>query len=58
MQQLRFFFLCSGFTLHVSDDNLTHHQEYICCIWLILVSQVRLLGVDEYNICGSEHHAL
>ena len=29
--------LCSilrnGFTLHVSGDNLTHHQEYICCIW-------------------------
>ena len=21
------------FTLHVSGDNLTHHQEYICCIW-------------------------
>jgi len=21
------------FTLHVSVDNLTHHQEYICCIW-------------------------
>ena len=23
----------NGFTLHVSGDNLTHHQEYICCIW-------------------------
>ena len=77
MQQLRFFILRNGFTLHVSDDNLTHHQEYICCIWpqvllyqmaafviqlplgvLVLVSQFRLLGVDEFNICGSEHHAL
>ena len=27
------FILRSGFTLHVSGDNLTHHQEYICCIW-------------------------
>ena len=27
------FILCTGFTLHVSGDNLTHHQEYICCIW-------------------------
>ena len=27
------FILQSGFTLHVSGDNLTHHQEYICCIW-------------------------
>jgi len=26
MQQLRFLF--PGFTLHVSGDNLTHHQEY------------------------------
>ena len=25
---------------------------------LVLVSQFRLLGVDEFNICGSEHHAL
>jgi CRISPR/Cas system CMR subunit Cmr4 (Cas7 group RAMP superfamily) len=23
------FILCNGFTLHVSGDNLTHHQEYI-----------------------------
>ena len=22
-----------AFTLHVWGDNLTHHQEYICCIW-------------------------
>ena len=28
-----FFILRNGFTLHVSGDNLTHHQEYICCIW-------------------------
>ena len=27
------FILTNGFTLHVSGDNLTHHQEYICCIW-------------------------
>ena len=27
------FILRNGFTLHVSDDNLNHHQEYICCIW-------------------------
>jgi hypothetical protein len=27
------FILRIGFTLHVSGDNLTHHQEYICCIW-------------------------
>jgi len=27
MQQLRFF-IRIGFTLHVSGDNLTHHQEY------------------------------
>ena len=25
---------------------------------LVLVSQFRLLDVDEFNICGSEHHAL
>ena len=25
---------------------------------LVLVSQFRLLGVDKFNICGSEHHAL
>ena len=27
------FILRNGFTLHVSGDNLTLHQEYICCIW-------------------------
>ena len=27
------FILRNVFTLHVSGDNLTHHQEYICCIW-------------------------
>ena len=27
MQQLRFF-IRNGFTLYVSGDNLTHHQEY------------------------------
>ena len=27
------FFLRNGFALHVSGNNLTHHQEYICCIW-------------------------
>ena len=27
------FILRNGFTLHVSGDNLTHHQEYIYCIW-------------------------
>ena len=27
------FILRNGFTLQVSGDNLTHHQEYICCIW-------------------------
>ena len=27
------FILRNGFTLHVSGDNITHHQEYICCIW-------------------------
>ena len=27
------FILRNGFTLHVSGENLTHHQEYICCIW-------------------------
>ena len=25
---------------------------------LVLVSQFRMLGVDEFNICGSVHHAL
>ena len=28
MQQLRFF-IRNGFTLHISGDNLAHHQEYI-----------------------------
>ena len=28
-----FFILRNGFTLHVSGDNLTRHQEYIRCIW-------------------------
>ena len=27
------FILLNGFTLRVSGDSLTHHQEYICCIW-------------------------
>ena len=27
------FFIHIGFNQHVSDDNLAHHQEYICCIW-------------------------
>ena len=27
------FILLNGFTLYVSGDNLTHHQEYVCCIW-------------------------
>ena len=27
------FILRNGFTLHVSGDSLTHHQEYICCMW-------------------------
>ena len=27
------FILRSGFTLHVSGDNLAHRQEYICRIW-------------------------
>ena len=27
------FILRNGFTLHVLGDNLTHHQEYIYCIW-------------------------
>ena len=64
------FILRNGFTLHVSGDNLTNHQEYfvipngrIRLIQLplgvfVLVSQFCLLGVDEFNICGSEHHAL
>ena len=25
---------------------------------LVLVSKFRLLGVDEFDICGSVHHAL
>ena len=74
------FILRNGFTLHVSGDNLTHHQEvfrsesflsasfvtpngHIRLIQLplgvlVLVSQFRLMGVDEFNICGSKHHAL
>ena len=28
------FILRNGFTLHVSGHSLTHHQGYICCIWL------------------------
>ena len=32
MQQLRFY-SSQWLTLHVSGDNLTHHQEYISCIW-------------------------
>ena len=27
------FILRNGFTLHVSGDNLTHHHEYVFCIW-------------------------
>ena len=26
-------FFANAFTLHVSGDNPTHHQEYMCCIW-------------------------
>jgi len=32
MQQLRFY-SSQWLTLHVSGDSLTHHQEYISCIW-------------------------
>ena len=32
MQQLRFI-LRKCFTLHVSGDIPTHHQEYMCCTW-------------------------
>ena len=34
MQQLRFY-SPQWFTLHVSGDNLTHHQEYI---WLYMAT--------------------
>ena len=27
------FYSSQCLTLHVSGDNLTHHQEYISCIW-------------------------
>jgi len=27
------FILRNCFTLHVSGENFTHHQEYICFIW-------------------------
>ena len=76
MQKLRFF-IRNGFTLHVSGDNLTHHQKYnavyifyfvipngrirliqLSLGVLVQVSKFRLLGVDEFNICGSVHHAL
>jgi len=23
----------NGFIQHFSGDNLSHHQDYICCIW-------------------------
>ena len=36
------FILRNGFTLHVSGDNLTHHQEYICCIWPHVSRLIRL----------------
>ena len=49
------FILRNGFTLHVSGDSLTHHQEYNAVYGH---SKFRLLGVDEFNICGSVHHAL
>ena len=26
-------FFTNAFTLHVSGDNPTHHQEYMCFIW-------------------------
>jgi len=26
-------FIANAFTLHVSGDSPTHHQEYMCCIW-------------------------
>jgi len=26
-------FFANAFTLHVSGDNPTHHQEYMCCMW-------------------------
>ena len=55
MQQLRFY-SSQWLTLNVSGDNLTHHQEYLSV--LVLVGKFRLLGVYEFNICGSVHHAL
>ena len=47
MQQLRFI-LRNDFTLHVSGDNLTHHEEYICCIWS-QVSRLTSAGSKTQN---------
>ena len=62
MQQLRFFFsamaLLYMFRVTISPIIRSTYAVYGFLGVLVLVRQFRLLGVDEFNICGSEHHAL
>ena len=61
MQQLRFLFamaLLYMFRATISPIIRNTYTVYGHLGVLVLESQFRLLGVDEFNICGSEHHAL
>ena len=54
MQQL-WFILRKCFTLHVSGDNPTHHQEYMCCIWPQVSRHTQLANlfvVKQFYLCG------
>ena len=44
--------------LYMATGKPAHCKLTIALGVLVLVSQFRMLGVDEFNICGSEHHAL
>ena len=46
------FVLRNGFTLHVSGDNLTHHQEYICCIWSQVSRHLRRIKTQLLHLVG------
>ena len=70
MQQLRFLFamallymfrvtispIIGSTMLYMATGELAHCKLTLGV--LVLVSKFRPLGVDEFNICGSVHHAL
>ena len=48
-------FFANALTLHVSGDNPTHHQEYMCCIWPQVSGHTQLANlfvVKQSYLCG------